>query len=245
MHLVEQYEHAGVQVSIVYDEDGLDPRDADNLGEMYVSYRGYTLGDHQLPSDGLPDIPCPACSSETESSSEVCRRCEGWGEISPTLVEWLASVKAVAAMPLFVYEHGMITIRGGRLVMLDADEVAPEDTISVNRFVGDAQGWDTSFVGFMIVTDEQIEKLCGEGEKYRRQDWLESALKGELEEYDRYLRGEVYFYLVAEGTPFEDSCSGFIGFDHVKQEAERAAESAAAQQRDERAARDVITLPAA
>lgn len=248
MHLVEQYQHAGVEVSIFYDEDGPDPRDADNLGEMYVSYPGHTLGDHQLPREGLPDIPCPACSGEAHASPAICKRCEDWGEVSPTLAEWLRSLDAIAAMPLFVHEHGMITIRAGRLVMLDQDRVAPEDTHSVNRFVGDTQGWDTSFVGFTIVTEKRIDELCGDGDKYRQPDWLDSALKAELEEYDRFLRGEVYSYLVAEGTPFEDSCSGFIGIEYVKEEAERAAEAAATQQRDEQAARaewaarDVITL---
>lgn len=248
MHLVERYEHAGVEVCVFYDEDGPDPREADNLGEMYVSYRGHSLGDHQLPSDGLPDIPCPTCNGEAGASSEACEQCEGWGEVSPTLGEWLGSLKAIAAMPLFVYEHGMITIRGGRLVMLDEDKMAPNDTVSVNRFAGDAQGWDTSFVGFMIATEDRIKELCGEGPEYRRPDWLDSALKAELEEYDRFLRGEIYCYRVAEGTPFEDACAGFIGLEYAKEEAERAAEVAATQQHDEQiaraewAARDVITL---
>lgn len=250
MHAVEQYEHAGVQVEIFYDPDGFSPRDADNLGDMYVSYRGHDLGDHQLPSDGLPEIACPVCESrDAEPSEEVCERCEDWGQISPTLGEWLASINAIAAMPLFVHDHGMIAIRGGHLVMLEDDKVDPEDTDSVGRFVGDAQGWDTSFVGFMIATEERIEQLCGSAAEYRRKDWLESALRAELAEYGRYLAGEVYCYRVADGTPFEDSCSGFIGIEYVKEEAEAAAELAAAQQHDEQieraqwAARDVVTVP--
>jgi hypothetical protein len=153
-------------------------------------------------------------------------------------------------MPLFVHEHSMITIRGGRLVMLDEDEVTREDSHSVDRFVGDAQGWDTSFAGFMIVTEERIEELCGEDRQYRRADWLDSALKAELKEYDRFLRGEVYCYQVAAGSPFEDTCSGFIGLRYAKEEAERAAEHAAVRIRDEHvaqaqwAARDVITVAA-
>src|SRR5215475_8173923 len=114
MHLVEHYDHAGVPVLIHYDIDGGDPRDADNLGEMYVSYPGHDLGDHPLPPGGLPDIPCPRCGDQ-EPASEDCERCAGWGEVSPNLGEWLHSVKALAAMPLFVYDHGVLTIRGGRL----------------------------------------------------------------------------------------------------------------------------------
>lgn len=251
MRPVEQYEHAGVQVGIFYDLDGPNPRDADNLGDMYVSYRGHSIGDHQLPSDGLPEIPCPDCNDDdAEPSGEVCDRCEGWGEVSPTVGEWFASKNALAAMPLFVHDHGMIAIRGGRLVILDDDKVDPEDTDSIGRFAGDAQGWDTSFVGFMIVTEERIEQLCGSGPEYRRKDWLESALRVELAEYGRYLAGEVYRFRAADGTLFEESCSGFIGIEYAKGEAERAAELAAAQQHDEQveraewAARDVVTVPA-
>lgn len=250
MHAVEHYEHAGVQVEIFYDPDALSPRDADNLGEMYVSYRGHNLGDHQLPSDGLPDIDCPVCQADdAEASEEVCERCEDWGHISPTLAEWLTSINALAAMPLFVYDHSGISIRGGRLVMLDEDNVDPDDTHGAGRFVGDAQGWDTSFVGFMIVTEESISRLCGEGDEYSSKEWLDSALRSELEEYDRYLRGEVYYFRVAEGTPFEDSCGGFIGIEYAKEEASRAAQTVAAQKHDEEverarwAARDVVTVP--
>lgn len=250
MHLVEHYEHAGVSVSIFDEINGGDPREADNLGEMYVSYRGQELGDHQLPEDGLPFIPCPRCSAQQQPVFEDCERCEGWEEVSPDLGEWLHSLGALAVMPLFVYDHGFISIRGGRLVMLDGDRVDPSDTVSVDRFAGDAQGWDTSFVGFIVVTEERLKELCGEGPEYREPEWLDSALKVELGEYDRYLRGEVYFYVVAEGTAFEDSCGGLIGLEYVREEADRAAECAAAQLHEEEiaraewAARDVITVSA-
>ncbi len=247
MQLAENYEHAGVEVSLFYDIDGGDPRDADNLGEMYVWYRGFELGDHQLPGDGLPAIPCPRCGDQ-ELTSGDCERCGGWGEVSPNVGEWFRSMEAVAVMPLFVYDHGVLTMRGGRLVMLGEDRVQRRDTATVNRFAADAQGWDTSFVGFMVVTEERIAELCGQDPEYRQADWLDSALKTELGEYDRYLRGEVYSYIVAAGTPFEDSCCGFIGLEYAKEEADRAAESAATRQHDEEvlreewAARDVITV---
>lgn len=249
MQLAENYEHAGVEVSLFYDIDGGDPRDADNLGEMYVYYRGHELGDHQLPAGGLPDIACPRCG-DREPAAEDCERCGGWGEVSPGLAEWLRSVKALAAMPLFVHDHGVLAMRGGRLVMLGEDCVQRTDTASVDRFPADAQGWDTSFVGFMVVTEERIQTLCGEDPEHRTADWLDAALKTELAEYDRYLRGEVYFYVVASGTPFEESCGGFIGLEYAKEEADRAAEGAAALLHDEQvaqaewAARDVITVSA-
>lgn len=251
MQIAEQYEHAGVPVRIYYDEDAASPREEDNLGEMHVSYRGYNLGDHQLPAGGLPDIECPPCGGHGEVTEETCQRCCGLGQVEPTLAEWLRSLDATAAIPLFVYEHGGITIRGGRLVILDEDSVGSSDTRATNRFSVDAEGWDTSFVGFMVVTEEAILELCGEGSEFREADWLDSALRSELKEYDRYLRGEVYGYVVAEDTPFEDSCWGFIGLGYAREEADHSAELAAARQnheelaRAEWAARDVLTVTAA
>lgn len=247
MQVAENYEHAGVEVSLFHDIDGGDPRDADNLGEMYAYYRGHELGDHPLPPDGLPAIPCPQCRNRQPASGN-CERCDGWGEVSPNVGEWLRSMNALAAMPLFVYDHGVLTVRGGRLVMLGEDCVHRTDTATVDRFPADAQGWDTSFVGFMVVTEERIQTLCGEDPEHREADWLDSALKTELAEYDRYLRGEVYSYVVAGGTSFEESCGGFIGLEYAKEEADRAAEGAATLLRDEQvaraewAARDVITV---
>lgn len=64
---------------------------------------------------------------------------------------------------------------------------------------------------------------------------------------DRFA-GAPYFYVVAEGTAFEDSCGGFLGLEYAREEADRAAECAAAQLHDEEiarghwAARDVITV---
>jgi len=248
--MVDTYTHAGVTVTLRQDPtpEHADPRDADNLSEMFVSYRGYSLGDHQLPAAGLPSISCPSCEGEGSEGGYACERCEGAGEVEPTLPEWFASEAAIAAMPLFVHEHGGISISGGRLVMLEDDEVKSKDTSSSSRFPLDAAGWDTSFVGFMISTEANIERLCGSARSYRDPGWLAEAFKSELAEYDRFLRGEVFGYIVAEGSTFEDSCWGFIGLDHARREANSAAEIVAEElgaEESERlawAARDVETV---
>lgn len=251
MEAIETYEHAGVQVKIMPDDSGCgDPRDADNPCTIYAYYRGYELGDEQLPSDGLPEIDCPPCKGEgwLEPDGSQCERCEGVGITQPTIHEWLKDVGAIAAMPLFVYEHSGITMRTGELIFLaDGEQVKREQTDSRERFAGDSEGWDTSFCGFIIATKEGIEQCCGDDAKYREREWLTEALNMEVEEYAKYLEGEVYGYIVGEDTPFEDSCWGFLGFQYVKQEANGIAEHVAreiAEERAERefwAARDVVT----
>lgn len=250
MEAVETYEHKGVEVKIFPDHDCMSPRDCDGkIGEMFAYYRGYELGDTQLPSDGLPEIECANCEGEgwVKNGAE-CERCDGLGRVEPTVKEWLASEEAIAAVPLFVYEHSGITMRTGELVWLADADIERSNTESRNRFMGDPDGWDTSFVGFVVVRDAHIEEAMGEGWRgHRTPEWVAEAVNGEVEEYARYLEGDCYGYVVAEDTPFHDSCWGFIGFKYAKEEANRAASDAAeqianeAREKAEWAARDVVT----
>lgn len=253
---IETYEHHGVEVKLFPDHDCMSPRDCDGkIGEMFVSYPGYELGDTQLPSDGFEEIDCPVCEGsglkpdlEVESDPPLCERCEGACEVTPTIHEWLVSEKAIAAVPLFVYEHSGITMRTGGLVWLAKEGIKPSDTESRERFAVDTDGWDTSFVGFVVVREEHIAEAMGtDWKKYLTPEWVSEAVNGEVEEYARYLEGDCYGYVVADNTPFNDSCWGFIGFKYAKEQANEAAEDAAKQMAEERkeraewAARDVMT----
>lgn len=247
MEPAETYEHCGVTVEIHYDETGSgDPREGDNVTTLFCSYPGYELGDEQLPSDGFEEIECPVCHDE--DTPDDCERCENLGLVVPTLHEWANEQGAIAIAPLFVYEHSGITMSVGKAVLVANDELTRADTASRNRFMGDDAGWDTSMVGFAIVTEDDIETCCGDDKKYRTLEWLTDAINSEVETYAMYLEGQVYGYVVAEDTPFADSCWGFLGDDHVKEEANVAAKHAAEQlaeeanERSEMAARDIVTV---
>lgn len=252
---IETYVHDGVRVRILQDEyadSHCDPRDADNLGKMLISYRGNELGDEQLPKSGLPHISCPRCEGKGYRGTEnACERCEGLGEVEPTTEEWLEDQEAIAVMPLFLLDHSGLSIRGGEFIWLDDPAFRrPDGTLrapnrewvrSTNRFAGDSAGWDTSFVGFLITTEERVRELCGDDAKYRTAEFLAEAFKVEIEEYDKFLRGEVYGYIVGEDTPPEESCWGFLGFDYVKEQANETAECIAKQlaaEANKRAGRD-------
>jgi hypothetical protein len=70
--------------------------------------------------------------------------------------------------------------------------------------------WDSGGVGFIYVESESKEY-----------DDLESGLKGEVETYDQYLRGDIWGYTIetSDGEVL-DSCWGFYGFSHCRSEAE-------------------------
>lgn len=79
--------------------------------------------------------------------------------------------------PLYLYDHGGITIRTSSF--------------------GDR--WDSGQVGFVYVRKQDVRdnffiKRCGQAIKER----VDVLLEGEIEVYDKYLRGEVYGYEVAK-----------------------------------------------
>ena len=105
-------------------------------------------------------------------------------------------------MPLTVYEHGGITMSCGPRVGQFADR------------------WDSSAVGWIVVSKETIEAETGP----KDEDWRQRAarfMKAEVETYDRYLTGDTYgFTLYRAEVPAEgedpaweevESCWGLYG----------------------------------
>lgn len=110
-------------------------------------------------------------------------------------------------LPLYLYDHSGLTMSTGPF----------------------SCPWDSGQVGWIFVTRETVLKEWG-GKGARRitkrmVKQAEKCLRAEVEEYDQYLRGDVYGYVI-EGPDGEqlDSCWGFFGFDYAKEEACEAAE---------------------
>ena len=92
----------------------------------------------------------------------------------------------------------------------------------------DSGGWDSGLIGFAYVTAARAAELGALIE--HRNEWI----KGDVDEYDKYLRGEAFGYSVTrtrtmratDGSGFEqsaeevlDDCWGFLGYDYVMDEA--------------------------
>lgn len=192
---VEQFEHAGVNVALYYDDDRPEsPRDWAHVGHMVCWHRRADLGDETIDTTGF------------ESMDELVQ-----------------SFGARVVLPLYLYEHGGMTM-------------------SVGAF-GDP--WDSGQVGFIYATDERARSEFGEAVT---DEQIRAALKCEVEEYDQWLRGDVYGYVITDSVGDDlDSCWGFYGLDYALEEARRAAEYAAKQVERERveaahwAARDTMT----
>jgi len=128
----------------------------------------------------------------------------------PLLVRYLRATRGVRhILPLALYDHSGITMYVGS-----------------GPHALDARGWDSGMVGFIYIDDATI---AAEGTPENRVD---ACLRGEVETYDQFLRGDVYGYVVTrphcedDECPHAevlDSCWGFFGTDYVMEAARDAA----------------------
>ena len=129
----------------------------------------------------------------------------GWNEFKAKLI---AEHKPVVMIPLYLMDHSGITISG-----------------SSERFRScDPAAWDFGMVGFAFVSRANYLKEFGKKKlNHKMREKIYTIVKSEIEQYDQYLRGEVYGYVVedAKGEHL-DSCWGFFGLDYAREQATAA-----------------------
>jgi hypothetical protein len=121
----------------------------------------------------------------------------------PELENFLIKKRGAAViLPLYLYDHSGLTI-------------------ATTPF---SCPWDSGQVGFIYCTREAI--LQGWGGKRLTKPLRQIAancLRGEVETYDQYLRGDVWGYEIKdEDDEVVDSCWGFYGEEYCQQEGEVA-----------------------
>lgn len=119
-------------------------------------------------------------------------------------VQAIAGRSDVVSLPVFLYDHSGLTV-------------------ATSPF---SCQWDSGQVGRIFITNEEIRKEYGL-KRVSRQMQLKVAsyLQGEVELYDKYLRGDFYGFVVkdSEGEHI-DSCWSFDDKDHCLEEAKGIAE---------------------
>ena len=104
----------------------------------------------------------------------------------------------IIALPLYLFDHSGLAL----------------STSSESFRACDPVGWDWGQVGYIYVclTDVRREYSVKRISRQLRTRVLE-VLRGEVEVYDMYLRGEVYAYTLTDRQTGEiiDSCCGFFG----------------------------------
>jgi len=191
---VEDYK--GYEIKIYRDEMGIDPREEFDyhIGTMVCFHPRYKLGDnHSYSPEGFT----------TELAIEVCPGIEdlldywndgsGWGKFQSEEKSDAMIKKAVDAvvnkhyflLPLYLYDHSGITI-------------------STSPF---PCPWDSGMIGAIFATWEDLRKALGED---CTMEQALNALKAEVKQYDDYITGNVFGYVIEEDL-LEESCWGYYG----------------------------------
>lgn len=101
-------------------------------------------------------------------------------------------------LPLYLYDHSGLTMNTG----------------------GFSCQWDSGQVGWIYMSKEKAAKE-------RLSDPL-GLLRSEVAEYDQYLTGDVWGYVIEDDDGHHlDSCWGFYGFDHCEEQATESAQAIA------------------
>lgn len=84
--------------------------------------------------------------------------------------------------------------------------------------------WDSGQSGCIFVSKAKVREFFGVKRiTTRTLNRVITCLKSEVEEFSKFLNGEVYGYILRDDDGREiDSCYGFIGEDLAKEEAEAA-----------------------
>jgi len=141
----------------------------------------------------------------------------GWADMEKCFRKMGAKI----VLPLYLYDHSGLRMKVGSFQGL-----LPQ---------GHAE-FDSGMVGFIYMTKDAIKKEYGVKKISKAAlAKAEQVLRGEVETYDQYLRGDVYSYTVESENEIVDSCSGFYGYDYCLEEAKSAAEYAAKRAKEQQA----------
>lgn len=171
-----------------------------------IEYKGYTikieqddLGESSRYWDNLGHMWCfhrRYNLGDYKENPYKSSQFRSWKNFSKTLKE---EHGAVVILPLYLYDHSGITMRTGPF----------------------SCPWDSGQVGFIFATRQGIYKeySCKRITKKIREQ-VEKALQGEVETYDMYLTGDVWYYNIEDENGDDvDSLSGLYGYDYCIQEA--------------------------
>lgn len=232
---------------VYYDDSPSSPREFDNLGTMVCFHRRYNLGDeheYRSPEHFLTslfhDLPADVQRSFAEKYATRLDVAEVEREENGTYTIWDSNGSEVASgfptkddallyiedeyereIESIIDEPGLEELLGflaGHYIMLPL-YLYDHSGITMNT-TGFSDPWDSGQVGVIYVDPDEIRKEWQMEDATNELVWEKGyeVLRAEVDEYDKYIQGEVYGYVLedAEGNEV-DSCWGFIGADWFKQ----------------------------
>ena len=189
MEPYKTFEYKGYTAEIIDDNQPGSPREWDNFGTMVCFHSRYNLGDacdYKNPDEFVYSLAIQYFNEDTvdnDFSHDL-----GATEFIDKYLDKLD--RHIFILPLYLYDHSGLTMNTG----------------------GFSCPWDSGQVGWIYKEKSETRK---EWEKKRISPGLRKQvlhwLEGEVENYDQYLRGEVYGYNITHGEEDLDSCWGFYG----------------------------------
>jgi len=109
-----------------------------------------------------------------------------WDELKEYLIK---HEKAKVILPLYLLDHGGLAMR-------------------TEPFFEDPGGWDSGQVGFIYTTDKRIKEFYGDKKPSEKE--IEEALESEVRDYNDYLEGNVYRFVLEK----KEKCN--LGYIHTE-----------------------------
>ncbi len=226
-YVADTFEHKGLTIKLIQDQDASSPREDDNAGTMVCWHRRYKLGDEQRT-----DNP----SDWEDSLAE---------DIEPGIVERLDNALYTSIVTTSYHEEAkhkaqVAQFRAARAErinkILDANYIILPlgllDHSGITMYVGsgahscDYGGWDSGQVGFIYMTKAKAIEEWGKKRLTKHvRAMAEKCLRCEVQTYDQFLTGDVYGFVISDSEGNDvDSCWGHFGIDYAKEAAVEAAE---------------------
>lgn len=174
-------------IKLVRDHDPENPRDQENRGVMVCAHRRYRLGDSDGAAQALEVIHKYLSDRQLEEIDFDANHV-------PDVERALEMTGQAIMLPLYLYDHSGITM----------------------RTVPFGCPWDSGKVGFIFISKENARSEFGwKLLSKARIEKLQSYLKGEVEDYNHYLTGDMWGFQVIEDDEVINSCWGFFGDDPI------------------------------
>jgi hypothetical protein len=162
-----------------------------------------TIGQYTIEIHLDPDPENPRTEYDQLGTMACWHRRYTLGDIQPSQKPWEYQrdlyTSGAFYLSVYLYDHSGLTI-------------------STTPF---SCPWDSGQVGYISISKKKAKaespKLSGEALKA----WAEDRLRSEVEEYDRYLRGEAYGFIIKDENDEElDSCWEFDSIESAIEAAE-------------------------
>ncbi len=181
-----------LNITIRQDDDNDNPLDWNESIKVVYTSNNYLLGNVKVGS--LAEEMMALLGYGDEYSNRMYDKYGDTRELFDVLLGRL-NEKGYVALPVYAYIHSGVTV-------------------ATTPF---GCRWDSGLVGFIYTKRTDYIKEFGT-KKNVKNSVIEESLRGHLETFDTWVRGEVYRFLIEDAETGEvlDSCGGFYGDDYAE-----------------------------